>query len=198
MTQISSISNNASDEERILRKVVSIHCKALADDLLPKLGKEYLLRTFYPTILQESDSLLLVEEDNDSVRGFILVANPANAYSHLRTGKRLSHLLSAALIRPNTWIDLIGAAYSKTHPPLTLPSSTFEIVALAVHPDFQRKGIGKILVSSALSRINNQSLLTKTSSDAALKFYFELGFTKIGVESRINKQLNVLKYTCPS
>lgn len=77
--------------------------------------------------------------------------------------------------------DLVAIAYCA---PMQLTDRTYNLYAIGIHNDFQRKGIGTELIThieNILLRDNQRILIVETSSSdnqsGARKFYTKLGYT---------------------
>ena len=66
--------------------------------------------------------------------------------------------------------------------PLNEENSEAQLMQMAVHPDFQRKGIGKLLVEEVLNiaRENSISSVKCHSRAKAVDFYLKMGFNIYG------------------
>ena len=67
-----------------------------------------------------------------------------------------------------------------------------QITFIAVHPMYQRKGLGKFLLTDLINlskslQTNHIHLEVKDSNDAAKAFYKSMGFKKIGYRSNFYK-----------
>lgn len=81
---------------------------------------------------------------------------------------------------------LIGEIHSYK-PSLNALSHVLEHLTVAVHPSFQRRGIGKALFTALLNRVRSDhpevlrvELIAKESNHAALSLYSSLGFIEEG------------------
>jgi|Deesub1362A_J573_1020465.scaffolds.fasta_scaffold04705_3 ribosomal-protein-alanine N-acetyltransferase len=55
------------------------------------------------------------------------------------------------------------------------------IVSIAVHPDYRRKGYGKMLMEHVLKFMKGKVILqVRKSNEAAINFYKKLGFRRVG------------------
>lgn len=81
---------------------------------------------------------------------------------------------------------LIGEIHTYK-PDINALSHVLEHLTIAVHPDFQRKGIGRALFTTMLDKVRSEhpevlrvELIAKESNHAALSLYSSLGFIEEG------------------
>jgi ribosomal-protein-alanine N-acetyltransferase len=60
-----------------------------------------------------------------------------------------------------------------------------QIIRLAVHPDYQRQGIGRLLLNDALAYCQAAGVMrvginTQESNEASLQLYEQFGFRRVG------------------
>ena len=89
----------------------------------------------------------------------------------LLSGLRNSHSLATARVAGR--LVGLGNAISDGHLVVYFPH-------LIVHPDFQRRGIGRALVEGLLQRYSEFHQLMLTADGAAIQFYEALGFERAG------------------
>ena len=181
-----------------IKEIVEIHCKALPNDLLPRLGKGLLRNVFYKVALQSNQSKLLVASDITKVYGFGLVVKSSKTFSDELLGIKLVWNLGLALLKnPLLLIDLLPH-FKRTSVDLDISIDILhkpELYLIAVDPDIQKSGGGTLLINEMINYLkdNNYSqFIVKTSSVGAVKFYKKNLFREIGVETRNKIQYLIL------
>jgi ribosomal protein S18 acetylase RimI-like enzyme len=183
-------------------QIVNIHIRALPDDLLPKLGIDYLSNEFYPKVVLSPDALVLVEENSGIVRGFCIFAlNSLKLTQQVTSNKLLlGYYFFLALLKDIRFISDLGPFIFGSRYELAdgeneeVLHMTPEIYIIAVSPDFQKMGVGKEIVKVGFNQLvgKKSRCLVKTSSIKSKEFYLHLGFTQIGLEFRGKKILYIL------
>lgn len=91
-------------------------------------------------------------------------------------------------------MDIVAEIHAYKLQPLVF-SHVLSELTIAVHPDFQGKGVGKALFSAFLEEVTNSrpdilrvELISRESNVKAIRFYESLGFKQEGrFEQRINR-----------
>ncbi len=174
-------------------EMAHIHKEALPTDLLPRLGTSYLEKTFYKKLQSNAYGFILVAEAKEKVIGFIIVAPSCAATSYLREIKEFFNLLLCIFTKPQAWLGAIQVIFSKTEPPQLKQGFEKEIIAFAISKRYQGKGVGRLLINSAVEQITSHPLTTRTASQSAQAFYSHLGFTVIGTEYRLKKTFIIMQ-----
>jgi GNAT superfamily N-acetyltransferase len=182
-------------------QMVHTHCEALPNDLLPKLGRGFLRKVFYPSALRCDDSRAWVCCEREKAIGHVVLSCPSQALTgalRRQPFKVLFALLFACSKRPGTISQIL---YQFRKPSLSLDapwsidqiSKLPEIFVLAVAVQQQGSGMGSKLVNAALSdsRCQRVGCLVRTSNSRAAKFYLRNGFRLIGVERRGERTLEL-------
>lgn len=179
--------------------IADIHCTALPQDLLPRLGRGALAKVFYPWFLNmELFDFIAIAED-DTVAGFIVLRNRTPTLRELLPicVKLLPFLVWNCLVHPS--VAFVCACYllSRRHETVESRAVTFsaqkEIVVVAVAAGWRRNGIGSKLITAAISRMSDPAvILVKTDSETARTFYLMQGFAVVGHERRCRRTLYML------
>jgi len=161
--------------------VTAIHLAAFSGFFLSFLGPRF-LRELYRAIVSDEESIAFVAFDRDHLIGF--VAGTASGGFFRRAARRrwLRFAVASAgavLRKPTIARRLVRALYAP--PTMSLPGAL--LMSLAVDPNAQRSGAGKLLtrafVDGARRRGATAVVLTtdKVGNDAANAFYRAQGFT---------------------
>lgn len=171
--------------------LVDLHLAAFRGYMNARLGPRY-VGAFLNWFASEPDSIALAAHSGGRSVGFAVGAPHGYQASMIRS--LLPSAAAAFLLRPNLWPDLhiwstsvrkvIGALFSGETP---TPSGVetligYSLVAIAVHPDFHRQGIGGMLIDrfTAACRLRGANLVTLTvyrENEAARATYERQGWT---------------------
>lgn len=180
--------------------LVDIHCAALPTDLLPRLGRTYLARNYYPTILRSPNAVTFVYEEEGQVISFVVFAYKSGNLAREIKADKIGiawALFKKSFRDPGIIINVINFLSSKIQLNKEIGSleDYAELFSAASYPEKQGKGFGSLIVKEGLNRLiqyNCTGCSVKTSSERARKFYQRLGFEDIGEESRGNRFLYIL------
>lgn len=183
--------------------LAAIHCRALPEDLLPRLGAVFLEREFYPRVLEADDSLTLVaeEEGNSHPCAFAVFAYCSESLTRrvLRRKMAIARYLAPAALKHFSLIREILAHLKgfrvEMAPGQSIDIRSFpEVYLIAVHPSCQGRGLGAAVLRDGLSRVFREHCfcLAKTSSPRARRFYISNGFSDVGAEYRGKRRLSLL------
>jgi ribosomal protein S18 acetylase RimI-like enzyme len=179
---------NAAEQD--IPQIIAIHRQALPGDLLAQLGEWYLDKVYH-IALTLCACRFLVAAENNVVAGVIIVDKGGLLASSLVRGGAMVALAKSALMRPHSWLALLGALFvrkryaeCKDYP---------EIFLLAVSPAYQNLKLGVKLVDAGHSAFAAEPMRTKTSSQAAKAFYERIGFQLVGDEYRLARHFWVLQ-----
>ncbi len=100
------------------------------------------------------------------------------------TANRFAHYIT---VRDNSRVAAYGGMW--------LILNEAHITNLAVHPEYRRKGIGKILIRGMIEygisrKIDSFTLEVRASNHIALKLYEDLGFVKAGIRKGYYSDIN--------
>lgn len=125
--------------------VARLHRLALPDDILPALGKAA-LEAYYRAMLGSGRAELIGAEADGRLAGFILASfgAPSIAAALGSSLVRLAPKVAAlAVTQPRLLLDAVLSVTSSGRQ----PAAGSEISYIAVHPHFQRRGVGSALVA---------------------------------------------------
>ena len=201
-----------------LDEVVKVHMASFHDRALTQLGKEAVKR-YYDIVLKDYQiSYPICAVKNEGVIcGFCFAGLYPNALSKfLRTNKGfllsciILHpwLITKSVIRQQLWlaIRLFFTQYGKdteykgntsnTNPdsPNNHGNSYLGILSIAVHPSYQRKGIGELLLKRSEDiaiehNFQNLRLTVHPQNLPAVRFYEKTGWEKIHTEGQWEGQM---------
>jgi ribosomal protein S18 acetylase RimI-like enzyme len=167
-----------------VNQVVNVHLTSFQGFFLTILGEKF-LRLLYSFIITSPDGVGYVCVDKDEiVIGFVCgTTKPLGFYKRFFKKKWWNIILTIlfSIIRDPSIIPRLVWRVLKPPQPSTEPG-TATLMSIAVHPNYQNKGIGKLLVQEFLGEIRRRGIqrvnLTtdKEKNDAVNVFYQRLGF----------------------
>jgi ribosomal protein S18 acetylase RimI-like enzyme len=185
-------------------QIVDIHLRALPGDLLPRLGRSYLLNVLYPQIFKSQSTLNLVNDDNGLVNSFCIYAyNSSDLTKHITKNKLiLARYLSISLLKDLSILKEVFSLLKGSKIRLLSTDENFldkdlpEIYIIATDPQYQKRGLGKEIIREGFLYLfkDHPACLVRTSSEFAKNFYLNLGFTLFGAEYRGSRILHLLVY----
>lgn len=155
-----------------IEQIVSIHQSELGEDILPSLGRKFLLR-YYQVVLLDRAQVILGAVSGNQLLGFSQVSfSPIGIVTILKEDPWLMfHLINLALFRSRKFVKGIIMAIDRAFFVEWFP----EIAFIIVRGKYQKKGIGKELVraSNQLARENGISYMTTKTSNCIARFMYE-------------------------
>lgn len=166
-----------------LPAIVALHEAAFPGYFMTLLGPGF-LTLYYRLVLDEPGSILLVEEAEGAILGFVCgLVHPAPFYRKLKAMRgRLLLAVLGRLLRQPTLLGRLVASYRQADRNAQTPEADgCELTSLATHPAAMGRGIGRALVQGfirAASARAERVLLTTDADDneAVNRFYRNLGF----------------------
>jgi ribosomal protein S18 acetylase RimI-like enzyme len=184
--------------------ITDVHLRALPEDLLPRLGRSYLVKEFYPQVFRCADTFTLVNEENNRVNAFCIFAGDSRALTGqvMRNKMRLAGYLAVSLVKDLRVFNEVTAILKGSRIELNagegdhLNAGLPEIYIIATDPQFQSRGLGREIIEKGWSILSARSpaLLVRTSAERARDFYLRFGFRIFGYEFRGKRKLNLLIY----
>ncbi|HNN06854.1 MAG TPA: GNAT family N-acetyltransferase [Leptospiraceae bacterium] len=183
--------------------LTEIHCSALPDDLLPKLGKKYIKNVYYSKVLKSKYAITMLLEKGEIPVSFVtFTLEPEKLLIEIKKQKiaLLLALIKNSFSQPGIVPSLWNNMNTKTHfdgniNPVDFP----ELFFIASVPDQQGKGLGKMLIKKGLQELEHISekpgCIVKTSSESAFRFYIREGFKEIGYEMRGSRKFCILCFS---
>ncbi len=163
--------------------VVVVHVSSFPSYFLSSLGPRF-LRRYYRSALDDASSIAFVVVSADVVQGVIVGSiDPGGFYSRLLKRHALGFAfdaLPAMLRRPSTALRLMRALSKPRES--GRPAGTAGVFSIAVSPDLQRTGIGKLLLNAFVHEARERRALSvgletdADGNDQAIAFYGALGF----------------------
>ncbi len=183
--------------ESDLSTVAQLHVQAFPDSVLGELGVEAVRRNYLWQLTGPHDLVALVAVEDDVVLGFLfgglfrgstigfvkkekwflarrLVCNPSIVFRSV--GRSRLGLAAKLLTR--------RSQPSQSEEPGAVPDRSFGVLAIAVDPQTQGKGVGQALMNEARSRAISHGYLgmhltVHPENTSALGFYRSLGWTEL-------------------
>jgi ribosomal protein S18 acetylase RimI-like enzyme len=161
-------------------RLVGIHMEALPRDYLPRLGRHFLQRYFFPYALDAGGARTFVCRERE-VLGFITVCADGDRFTRGLTRYRPLHLMAhvarASWRSSILWHSLEALVSDPGGPPDVAP----ELYLIAVAPTARRRGVGGALVlrlAEYLTELGHQRCRVKVVMDdvGANAFYERQGF----------------------
>jgi ribosomal protein S18 acetylase RimI-like enzyme len=186
-----------------VNRISELHSKALPKDLLPSLGLDFLVKTYYPAVLNSSFSNVYLLEKDGIVVSFVVFATDTSELAKIIKADKIRILFAIVkktITNPRIPFSILGFILGKVIWEETLVDADHmpELYSIATDPSLQSKGYGKRITEEGLRELasldGKKGCIVKTSSDGAFKFYERIGFRKIGHEKRGKSLLNILYY----
>lgn len=168
-----------------IKNVVDVHMRSFPEFFLTFLGPRF-LREFYGSFLVDDEGVGFVakDEETEKIIGFIVGPVVPNGYFKRLLKRRwwafcIASML-AVLKRPTVTKRLFRAVFYRGESPQGPPRSLLS--SIAVDPDIQSKGIGKLLVSRWMEEVKSRGsngcfLTTDIEGNEGINiFYQKLGW----------------------
>ncbi len=174
------------DKEERYRQVAALHAANIDQGFLATLGVPF-LTLMYQAIDEADDSVLLVEERDGRVLGFIAGGEGMGAIYRrmLRSPLRLGWSLSPIVLRPRAIARILEILrYGRGHADdLALPDA--ELLSIAVAPESRGSGIAEALYRRLIADFERRGVKSFkiTVGDALLpahRFYIRMGAMPAG------------------
>ena len=152
--------------------IVTIHCDALHDDVLPSLGPVF-LNDFYSWAMTGLDQHLAVTRCDDRVKGFCLLSLRPISVTRVLRPKHLATVARVGIVHPRR---VVSAIVQMTKPTVSDWDDAAEIAFIAVDPGMTGQGIGRFLIDEAASvaRENGRhQMATKTANTRLAQYYVQ-------------------------
>lgn len=155
-----------------INEVADIHLAALPNDVLPNLGRNFLL-SYYKSIIDDKSQKLFGAVLNESLVGFCLISSGnARLGKLIFNAKGILALLRLLITRPLIFYSAMLQALKKNK----IDENTAELSFIAVLPHFQGNNIGTDLLNHANKWCSDSDisfLQTKTANKALRMFYIK-------------------------
>lgn len=168
-----------------VEEIVCIHMAAFPDFFLTSLGTGF-LKLYYSTFIKSGDGVVYCAVKNDRMVGFSASSFVSRGFNARLIKKNLvrygGEALKQAFIHPRALIRLIKNLNKETKDPSVQDEGLYaELYSIAILPECQGQGIGRLLLSvteSGVRDFNSQMSLTTDyyNNDNALAFYRALGY----------------------
>lgn len=179
-------------QENQVRQVAHIHAEALPEDLLPQLGKWFLEKGYYRSLVDSPYSLVIVAKKHSQILGFVnLSFDPGKHIARMIKTKMLRLLVAMVRVSCVSPLRIVEIFSAVARANAEVPENSAEIAFIAVKPDFQGQGIGKQLVEQANTLSKEQGiqyLFTKTlKSNVHVQWMYQKYWN-----ARIMKEIRIL------
>jgi ribosomal protein S18 acetylase RimI-like enzyme len=182
-----------------LKSVAQVHMLAFPDAALTKLGTEAIRRYYLWQLDGPHDSIGIGAFADTQLAGFCF----AGVFQNAETGfllKNRSYLLWRFMTHPwflnnemvrsrvNSYLQEIRIFTKRKRNPVELPTAPsiekFGILSIAVHPDYQRLGVGNLLMQkieefARAKGFSSMRLSVHPNNLKAVLFYEKLGWRKV-------------------
>ncbi len=167
----------------IIKDIVDVHIKSFPNFFLTFLGSNFLF-LLYKMVSKEKNGILIVAKDSNKVVGF--VAGVIDQYEFFKKlvfkykWKFAFTSVKAILKKPKILARLLRAL-KRSDESIRYSSKTY-LMSIAVHPAYQGRGIGKILIEELFKEVIKKGGISvclttdKNNNDKVNKFYINLGF----------------------
>ena len=180
MVEIRELKTASSD---YLYEIAELHKKAFPMFFLTQLGVPF-LRTLYKGYLEDSDSGIIVAENNGKIAGFIAYSND---YPRFYKGLIKKHLFKFAVcsvgaaVRHPAYIKRLFAAFKKSES-VVKAEKYVELASICVDPELKNNGLGSALINYLKNIVDFEKyayINLETDADGnddVNKFYIKNGF----------------------
>lgn len=180
MAQIRELKNV---EKSYIKVIAELHKKAFPSFFLTQLGANF-LKALYKGYLEDSDSGIIIAEENGRIKGFIAYSND---YSRFYKGLVRKHLVKFAfcslnaVIRHPSFIKRLLGAFKKSES-VVKSEKYVELASICVDPTAESKGIGSAMINYLKSIVDFNSyayINLETDADDNVdvnRFYVKNGF----------------------
>lgn len=170
--------------EKDLEIVVKIHLQAFHNFFLSKMGSSFLI-AYYRAFLRNDNSVFLGCYHDDKLLGFCAATTLSKGFNFLLVKQNLIIFtiqgIKVLFSKPMALVHLYRN-FSKNGSDQLDKQNYAELYSIGVSPEFQGKGVGKILFNNLESTLKHKaceqlSLTTdKFNNDKTLYFYKGIGF----------------------
>lgn len=176
--------------------IAHVHMVALPDDVLPSLGISTLI-SYYKQAFDAkypNNMVLLGAFEGNVLVGFCQVAFESFSLKKIIKLDAVIRIVLLGLFRPGVFWN--GVVQSLN--PITLDEETAELAFIAVLPEKQMAGIGKLLIKEAMDQSAKRKkhwLITKTANNNLSRYYKDnLHANTVTVISSFRSKYEVLKW----
>jgi len=183
-----------------LPEIAAIHGRSLPDEFLAKLGRPFLARAFYPTLLEVNHAETIVAIRDTQVAGFLTtrigLSGALTDVLKRHPFRAVRHALSGLARRPGLLRKLPGILVQLHNRSKQPPNCIAELFLMAVHPAHRRTGVGRSLIEHSAERLAARGIADylvwlhadNTSADAA--------YNACGFELLDRRQFAGTRWTC--
>lgn len=167
-----------------IKGIVDVHCSAFKGFFLTELGNNF-LQLYYSSYFKEPSAVLLVAEKEGEVVGFSSAASSSAGFNtRLVKNDFMKYALRGcviALSKPKALFNL-SKNWSHRDPSVMDKGDYAELMSIAVSPNVQGGGIGKLLIQETEEMVKNLSAsrfsLTTDyyNNEATIAFYKRCGY----------------------
>lgn len=187
-----------------LSDVARVHVAAFPSSALTKLGNEAVQRYYHWQLTGPHDVYAIAGFANEALVGFCIGGIFRGALSgYVRKNRRFlmlrvllrPWLLSNPIFRERISLALkLGKRKKKPGPISNVSVQSFGILAIAVHPQYQGHGVGRLLMQDAELHARREGftrmhLTVEPSNSNAIRFYLGLGWEKVEKENAWTGQM---------
>ena len=184
--------------------LADIHCASLPRDFLPRLGRQFLRRTFFPVVVGSSNSVTVVADVDDRPRSFVVFSVDGKSLSKelMRRWGHVGMALTGRAVRDpgllKAGLDIIRGDKWELTIPVNDVESLPELYVIGTEPAYQSRGLGSAVIKAGLdtlrtlTRNTETPCLVKTSSEQARAMYRKNGWTDAGFARRGKRRFFVL------
>lgn len=155
-----------------IKSVAEVHAAALPNDIFPSLGARFLLDYYSHSLEPHSKdkAKLLGAFDGDHLVGFCQIVLIPTSFLKTIKLRAFPRILILLLIRPWVFLNAIIQLFFA----VKLENGIAELAFIAVDPAYQRCGVGRSLISAAMSQASKNKIswiITKTANKQLSSFY---------------------------
>lgn len=183
-----------------ITQVATIHSIALPNDILPRLGFNFLTRILYPALNHSEYAEVIVSREGKAITGFnVLSFNNQKLLKDIVKYNFLAFAwfsIGSVLHDFQLIADIFGLLVQGNQSPEPHPEYG-EVYIIAVNPALQSKGVGKALILEAMRIFNERKLAgikikTSMKNTRWIAFFLKNKWTEIAQISINKKEYVVL------
>lgn len=174
--------------EEDIPDIIKIHVSSFKDFFLTSLGDEF-LKIYYKAYIKNPNALLLcIEDDSRNVVGFAAAAIDSVGFNKkLILYSPLAFLfisIKLILSRPRALLRLLKN-FTKRNETIEDDGDYAELFSIAVSPNQQGKGIGKLLLASSEDYVRSKNIAKMSlttdyyNNDKTIRFYQAMGYHEL-------------------
>ena len=169
-----------NDSEKYLNKIAELHKLAFTQDHFSSLFEAKTLENYYSHLLSNSDLALVCIYGNKLI-GFAVAGNRVSQGVRSFINQHRLQLFFKLIKHPKMLAFFVFRTFFNKFFKQRSSKAKYRLTSIAVAPDHQAMGIGRMLLKALEAELKNMGIDTyglsvKSSNSSAMKFYERNGF----------------------